>query len=109
MSRKDEEIISIPDQGARWWDVLRGEEASAIDKREFVGWVVQAPEHVEATLRMVRVHKALSRPGVRWPDTAAETLIREAKSASEEVVLPLPQRVVAIPEPRRRHTMSITL
>jgi transmembrane sensor len=107
MSRKEEEVISIPDQGARWWDVLRGEGASAVDKREFVSWVVQAPEHVEATLRMARVHRALSRPGVRWPDTAAETLIREAKSASEEVVLPLPRRTVAPPEPRRRHAMSI--
>ena len=101
MTRKDQEMISTPDQAARWWDVLRNEGASGAEKREFASWVVQAPEHVEATLRMVRVHKALSRPGVCWPDTAAETLIREAKAASEEIVLPLPGRIVATPAPRR--------
>jgi transmembrane sensor len=107
MTRKDEEVMSISEQAARWWDVLRGGEASAADKREFASWVVQAPEHVEATLRMVRIHKALSRASVRWPDTAAETLIREAKAASEEVVLPMPRRTGATPEPRRRPARSI--
>jgi transmembrane sensor len=107
MTRKDEEVISIPEQATRWWDVLRGGEASAADKREFASWVVQAPEHVEATLRMARVHKALSRPGVRWPDTTPETLVREAKAASDEVVLPMPRRTGAPPEPRRRRAMWV--
>jgi transmembrane sensor len=107
MTRKEDEVIPMPDQAARWWDVLRTEEASAIDKREFVSWVVQAPEHVEATLRMVRAHRALLRPGVRWPDTPTETLVREAKTASEETVLPLPRRVHTPPERQRRPAMSI--
>jgi transmembrane sensor len=107
MSRKEDELISIPEQAARWWDVLRAGEASAADRREFASWVVQTPEHVEATLRMARVHKALSRPSVHWPDTAAETLISEAKAASEDVVLAMPRRGVATPERRRRPVLSI--
>jgi transmembrane sensor len=102
MTRKDEDVTSISEQATRWWDVLRHGEASPADKREFASWVVQAPEHVEAILRMVRVHKTLSRPGVRWPDIPAETLIREARAASGEVILSMPRRTPPAPETRRR-------
>ena len=107
MTRNDEDVISIPEQATRWWDVLRSGEASAAEKREFASWVIQVPEHVEATLRMARVHKALSRPGVRWPDTTPETLIREAKAASEEVIFPLARLREAPPAPRRPPGMRI--
>jgi transmembrane sensor len=105
MTRKDEEVISIAEQATRWWDVLRTDEASAADKREFASWVVHAPEHVEATLRMERVYRALARPGVHWPDTTPETLTGEAKAASDDVVLPMPLRTVTRPKPRRRPAM----
>ncbi len=40
-------------------------------KREFVEWVSRAPDRVEACLRVARVHAAVSREDVRWPQTSA--------------------------------------
>ena len=108
MARDNEELTSIPDQAAHWWVVFRHGEASPAEKREFVEWVTRAPESVEASLRIARVHAALSRSDLRWPDTPAEALIRDAKAAPGETVFTLPLRAVRA-EPRRRFMTPIAL
>lgn len=107
MAREHEEMMSIPEQAAHWWVVLRDGDASAAEKREFAEWAAQAQERVEAILRVARVHKALSRAQVRWPAVPAEKLIRDAMAAPEEIVLPLPQRRIRAPEPRRPPALGI--
>ena len=109
MTRENEELTSIPDQAAHWWVVFRHGDASPAEKREFSEWVARAPERVEASLRVARVHAALSRSDVRWPDTSAEALIRDAKAAPEETVFPMPLRPVRNAEPRRHFMTPIAL
>jgi transmembrane sensor len=88
MTRENEELTSIPQQAARWWVVLNNVDASAAEKREFAEWVGQAPERVEACLRVARVHAAVSRADVRWPRISAEELVCEALGAPEDSVIP---------------------
>ena len=92
MTRETEETMSINDQAARWWVLLQDRDATTADRREFAEWTVQGPDRVEAMLRVARLHKALAQPGMRWSTISVEQLIREAKGASEEVVLPMPGR-----------------
>lgn len=111
MTRENEEMSSIPDQAAQWWVAFRHAEATPTEKREFVEWVTRVPECVEASLRVARVHAALARSRVRWPDTPADQLIREAKAAPEESVFPLHSRAVSRPPSprRRRYVMPMVL
>lgn len=102
MTRENEEVLSVPDQAARWWRVMRDDEPSATERREFAAWVAESPKHIEEMLRMARVHKALAHPDVRWPADDAETLIREAKASSGTTVVPLWRPGSSQPESRRR-------
>jgi len=109
MTRENEEFTSIPEQAAHWWVVLRHGEASGNEKREFAEWVTRAPERVEASLRVARVHAAVSRADVRWPSTPAEELIRAARAAPEDTVLPMPLRAMPKVEPKRSRAVPIAL
>jgi transmembrane sensor len=102
MTRENEDMTSISEQAAHWWVVLRDEGASAADRREFVEWVTRAPDRVEACLRVARVHAAVSRADVRWPQTSAETLVHDALAAPDDSVIPLHAHVHRRPEERRR-------
>jgi transmembrane sensor len=109
MTRENEELTSIPAQAAHWWVAFRHGDATPAEKREFVEWVTRAPECVEASLRMARVHAALSRSDLVWPDTSAAALIRDATAAPEESVFTLPRRAGRKAEPRRRLVMPLAL
>jgi transmembrane sensor len=89
MTHDNEELTSISQQAAHWWVVMHNANPSAPEKREFVEWVTRAPECVEACLRVARVHAAVSRADVRWPETSAEDLVREALAAPDDSVVPL--------------------
>jgi len=88
MTHDSEELTSINQQAAHWWVVLHNTNPSAAEKREFVEWVTRAPECVEASLRVARVHSAVSRSDVRWPATSAEELVRAAVAAPDDAVVP---------------------
>jgi transmembrane sensor len=88
MTHDSEELTSINQQAAHWWVVLHNSNPSAAEKREFVEWVTRAPECVEASLRVARVHSAVSRSDVRWPATSAEELVRAAVAAPDDGVVP---------------------
>jgi transmembrane sensor len=107
MTRAHEELRSIPDQAAQWWMVLQDGEPSAAEKREFAKWALEDSGRIKAMLRLARIHKALSRSQVRWPDTPAEVLIRDASAASEESVFPLRQRAIPTSAPRRQPVVRI--
>jgi transmembrane sensor len=102
MTREDEELTSISQQAARWWVVLHNVDASTAEKREFVEWVKRAPERAEACLRIARVHAAVSRADVRWPDTSAEDLVRNALEVPDDSVVPLRPHVRRTREDERR-------
>jgi transmembrane sensor len=89
MMRENEELTSISQQAAHWWVELHNVDASAAEKREFVEWVARAPECVEACVRIAQVHAAVSRAKVRWPETSAEELVRDALAAPGDSVVPL--------------------
>jgi transmembrane sensor len=89
-----ESTTSILEQASHWWELLHGDSASNSDHREFGEWVARSPERVEAYLETARLVKAIKSPRLIWPSTAAEVLIREAKS-SPEAVLPFPTAQVA--------------
>src|SRR5580704_15528397 len=89
MTHDNEELTSISQQAAHWWVVLHDANPSAPEKREFVEWVTRAPECVEASLRVALVHAAVSRADVRWPETEAEDLVRDALAAPGDSVVPL--------------------
>ena len=102
MTRENEELTSISQQAAHWWVVLHNVDASAAEKREFVEWVARAPERIEACLRVARVHAAVSRADVRWPETSAEDLVRDALAVPDESVVPLRPHVRRKREEERR-------
>jgi transmembrane sensor len=91
-----EPTASIFEQAAQWWELLEGDGASNSDHREFGEWVARSPERVEAFLQTARLVKAAKSPGVKWPKTSAEVLIRDAK-ASRETVLPFLAARIATP------------
>jgi transmembrane sensor len=81
-----EATISILEQASHWWELLHSDSASRSDHREFGEWVARSPERVEAYLQTARLAKAIKSPRLIWPSTAAEVLIREAKTSPETVV-----------------------
>jgi transmembrane sensor len=89
MTHDNEELTSISQQAAHWWVVLHNANPTASEKREFVEWVTRAPECVEACLRVALVHATASRAEVRWPETSAEELVRDALAAPGDSVVPL--------------------
>jgi transmembrane sensor len=102
MTRENEESTSIFQQAAQWWVVFRNVDASPADKREFVEWVTRTPERVEACLHVARVHAAVARADVRWPQTSAEDLVRDALAAPDDSVVPLRPHVRQKREAERR-------
>jgi transmembrane sensor len=94
-----ESTSSIYEQASHWWELLHSESASSTDRREFGEWVARSPERVEAYLQTARLVQAIKSPQLRWPSTAAEVLIRDAK-ASPEAVLPFSTRRAAPPVDR---------
>ena len=103
MTRDNEELTSISQQAVHWWDTFGNEDASTTDKREFVEWVTRGPDRLEACLQIARVHAAVARADVRWPQTSAEDLVRDALTAPDDSVVPLRPLVrVQREEVRRR-------
>lgn len=87
MTREKDLNPSTHEQAAQAWETFHGaEEASAAEHRDFAAWMARSPEHIEAYLRVARTMQALRSKEIRWPDTSAETLIREAKAYNERVV-----------------------
>ncbi|MBM0104889.1 FecR domain-containing protein [Steroidobacter sp. S1-65] len=102
MTEVNEEMLTVPEQAARWWRVMQDDEPSAGEKRAFAAWVAESPKHIEEMLRLAQIHRAFSRGQVRWPEDAAEALIRAAKTAGEDTVVPLWPPRSSRPEPTRR-------
>lgn len=86
MANAPDPTTSLAEQAASWWQMFEDGEATAADHREFADWTSRSREHVEAYLEVALLHKALKAPTVRWPDTSAEQLIREARAAPPEPV-----------------------
>jgi transmembrane sensor len=90
-----ESITSVLEQASHWWELLHSDSASSSDHREFGEWVARSPERVAAYLETARLVKAIKSPRLIWPSTAAEMLIREAKSSPEAVLQFSTARVAA--------------
>lgn len=86
MARKMEPAGLWSEEAAHWWTVLHGDGVSAADRREFLAWVSRSPERIEAFLEMARMMSALRSEAVRWPDTPAQELIREARAARSDAI-----------------------
>lgn len=86
MANAPDPSTSLAEQAAFWWQVFQDGEATAADHREFADWTSRSREHVEAYLEVALLHKALKAPTVRWPETSAEQLIREARAAPPDPV-----------------------
>lgn len=85
MVRTKDLPTSTMDQAIHWWVLLHCESVSAADHREFGEWIALSPERVAAYLHVARLMRGFKSGSVKWPDTSAETLIREAKAATAEV------------------------
>ena len=86
MDHEPDPAMSISEQAAHWWALLHSEGASAADHLEFGQWVARSPERVESYLQTARLMRALKSRTVRWPDTPAEVLIREAKASPPDAL-----------------------
>jgi len=93
--------MSILEQASHWWEVLHSESASTTDHREFGEWVSRSPERVEAYLKTAQLIGALKSRKLRWPSTAAEALIRDAKASPEDALPFSPGRSPPARESRR--------
>lgn len=87
MARTTDGSRSWFQEAAHWWMLLHGEGLTGADRRGFLTWVSRSPERIEAYLEVARLMAALGSREVPWPDTPAETLIREAKSTIEPMPL----------------------
>jgi transmembrane sensor len=72
---------SVAEQAAFWWVTVNDEDCSGRDLRAFASWAAQSPERIAAYLRTAMVAKASKSHDVRWPETSAAELVREAKSS----------------------------
>jgi transmembrane sensor len=91
--RDDRDPTALSQQAAHWWVVLNEPGCTAADREAFAAWVRRSPERVEAFLHVSMLHSALRSGTIRWPDTPAEELIRQARAA--------PDRVASIGDSRR--------
>lgn len=102
MTREKNLDPSTREQAAQAWETFHGtDEASTTEHREFGAWVMRSPEHIEAYLRVSRTMQALKSEDIRWPNTSAEELIREAKAHTGQVVTTLRDEQ-PIQRPKRR-------
>lgn len=76
---------SISEQASHWCILLNGGNATRADKKAFGEWVSRSPERVEAYIQAARLTKALKSKKLRWPDTAVEILVREAKETPSDI------------------------
>jgi transmembrane sensor len=110
VTRDNGPLLTVFEQAAHWWVVCRDENVSAAERREFGEWVVRAPERVEAYLRLAGVHGALARSELRWPETPADRLIREAIGSQDEEPVPFHHARVRRKEDKsRRPAMALAL
>jgi transmembrane sensor len=92
MTRERELDQATGEQAAEAWEAFHGaDEASPEAHRDFGAWVLRSPEHIAAYLRVARTMRTLRSAEIRWPDTPVETLIREARTYTDQVVTPLHQ------------------
>src|SRR5262249_5619624 len=106
MSRERELNPAMGEQAAEAWETFHGaDEAASTEHREFGAWMLRSPEHIAAYLRVARTMRRLRSADVRWPDTSAETLIREARAYTAQVVTPLHEELPA-PVPRQRSRVA---
>ena len=85
-TRTEHDPTPLPEQAAHWWVVLHDPSCTAADREAFAAWVQRSPVRLEAFLRVSMVESALKASDIRWPDTSAEELIREARATSAEVI-----------------------
>lgn len=87
------------EEATHWWTLLHGDGVTAEERREFLSWVSRSPDRIEAYLRVERLLSVLGSGQVRWPDTPAEVLIREARASGEAdpatTIVDLPTRYIA--------------
>lgn len=76
----------LSEQAAHWWVVLHDESCTQADREAFAAWVQRSPLRVEAFLQASIVQSALQASDVRWPETSAEELIRQAREGSAEII-----------------------
>lgn len=81
-----DELAPVPEQAAHWWVVLHEETCTAADREAFAAWVRRSPERVEAFLRVNMAMTTLQSKQLRWPETSADELIRQARGASAEII-----------------------
>lgn len=107
MASDQDSSISILEQASHWWEILHSDTASTPDHREFGEWVARSPERVEAYLRTAQLNRALKSSKLRWPSTAREVLIRDAKASPQDALQFPPWRSVPThesrPNARSRH------
>jgi transmembrane sensor len=101
MAHEPDSTTSLSEQAAYWWQVFQDGDASPAEHREFADWVARSPERVAAYLEIAQLHKALKGPSIRWPETSAEQLIRDAR-ATPAAPVQLPRRVPVAAEPVSR-------
>ena len=90
MNRERKLSREAGEQAAEAWEALqRPGETSTSEQREHSEWMLRSPENVESYLRVSRTMQTLRSPSIRWPDTSAETLIREAREYTSRAVTPL--------------------
>ncbi|MBS0422265.1 MAG: FecR domain-containing protein [Proteobacteria bacterium] len=110
--QKERELSRVAtEQAAEAWETFNGtEEASASEHREFGEWMRRSPEHVEAYLRIARTMNTLHSQNVRWPDTSAEVLVREAREYTDRRVTSLREESQAEPRssPQRSARVALT-
>lgn len=91
------------EQAAEAWETFHGaNQASDAEHREFAAWITRSPENVAAYLRVSRALQSLRSADMRWPDTSAQTLIREAKAYDARVVTALRDESPAQPPKQAR-------
>lgn len=83
----------VTEQASSWWALLNSGDATPDDHFAFGEWVARSPDRVEAFLQTARLAHALKSKDLKWPETPADILIREAKNAASDVVdLPVTRR-----------------
>ncbi|MET0499458.1 MAG: FecR domain-containing protein [Steroidobacteraceae bacterium] len=109
MAQDNDTLLSISTQAAQWWTVFRDGHASVAQRREFAEWMARGPERVEAYLRLARVQSAFERGALRWPETPADQLIRDALAAPEESAALHRSHSASERTSRRRPVMRISM
>jgi transmembrane sensor len=95
--------VSAAEQAIAWFTRSRGEELSALESQQFVGWLIESPLHVREYLETAKVWGALQ-SAVIWPRDSREDflqLVSEAAQRTNPVSLASAMRVQEAEPPRR--------